>query len=377
MNYNWITIISIFLLVAPLVTAFWRGLPEELHKSKYTIRSFCSSIVWILSYVVAYWALRAVVKHNGWQFPQLQWIQQQLNSSMLAWAIAVPVAAIVISWFLGIFVEPVIELLLKGLQPVQGWAARLSKGTSRFLAVCLQTPRAVLHTLIFLIVVHIALPYVQSPSLQSMANSSPLYQMADSKIIEPVLSSSFTKRLPVLGQQAGNWYNTITQEAVKTGPADGKAFLTWQTRFASNAEIDDTAKSVVQGATSDREKALKLYQWIGSHITYDDTKAMLIESGRYQTLTFGAVPTFQTRKGVCSDYSSLMVAMGRAIGLEVQQEVGMGVLPDGSSGPHAWNVVYLKDENKRIPCDPTWEQAGNFFDNRDFYETHHPDKLSI
>jgi transglutaminase-like putative cysteine protease len=210
-----------------------------------------------------------------------------------------------------------------------------------------------------------------------MANSSPLYQMADSKIIEPVLSSSFTKRLPVLGQQAGNWYNTITQEAVKTGPADGKAFLTWQTRFASNAEIDDTAKSVVQGATSDREKALKLYQWIGSHITYDDTKAMLIESGRYQTLTFGAVPTFQTRKGVCSDYSSLMVAMGRAIGLEVQQEVGMGVLPDGSSGPHAWNVVYLKDENKRIPCDPTWEQAGNFFDNGDFYETHHPDKLSI
>lgn len=377
MNYNWITVISVFLLVAPLILAFSRGLPEELQKFKYTIRSFCSSIIWILSYVAAYWALRALVKHDGWQFPQLQWVQQQLNSSMFAWAIAVPVAAILISWLLGIFIEPVIELLLKALLPVQGWASRLSSGSSRLLAVCLQTPRAALLTLIFMIAVHIALPYIQSPSLQTMARSSSIYQVADSKVIEPILASSITKRLPVLGQQAGNWYSTITQEAVKNGPADSKAFLSWQTRFASNAQIDEKAKEIVQGAKSDREKALRLYKWIGSHITYDDNKAMLIEANRYQTLTFGAIPTFQSGKGVCSDYSSLMVAMGRAVGLQVQQEVGMGVLPDGSGGPHAWNVVYLKDENKRIPCDPTWEQAGNFFDNRDFYETHHPDKIAV
>ncbi|MGZ4164295.1 MAG: transglutaminase domain-containing protein, partial [Tumebacillaceae bacterium] len=81
------------------------------------------------------------------------------------------------------------------------------------------------------------------------------------------------------------------------------------------------------------------------------------------------IPTFETRTGVCSDYSSLIVAMGRAVGLKVKQEFGQAVLPTGG-GPHAWNVVYIPDQKKWIPCDPTWEQSGNFFDNPDFYVTH-------
>jgi transglutaminase-like putative cysteine protease len=234
-------------------------------------------------------------------------------------------------------------------------------------------PKALLHTLIFMTAVHLALPYLNSPNLFEMAKSSSLYQWADRKVINPLLTSSFTKDLPVLGQQAGDWFHKISQEAAKIGPSDSKGIWTWQTRFDSNAEIDAKARSIVKGAKSDREKAYRLYKWIGEHIKYDYRKARAIESGQFQKFTFGAIPTFQTRKGICSDYSSLMVAMGRAVGLEVKQEFGEAVLPDGSGGPHAWNVVYLKDENKWIPCDPTWEHAGKFFDNPDFYVTHHPE----
>jgi hypothetical protein len=377
LNFNWITVIAGFLLVSPLITGFWRGFPNELEKMKYTVHSFFSSVQWILSYAIALWSLRAIVIQNTWDIPQIQWIQQQLKASIFAWVLALPISALLISWFLGLFVEPVVGLLAGGLYHLQGWADRLSKGASRMLAVSLKIPKALLQTLIFLTAVHLALPYLNSPDLFGMAKSSSLYQWADRKVINPLLTSSFTKRLPVLGQQAGNWFHRISQEAVKIGPSDSKGFWTWQTRFDSNAEIDATARSIVQGAKSDREKAYRLYKWIGEHIQYDDSKARAIESGQFQTFTYGAIPTFQTRKGICSDYSSLMVAMGRAVGLEVKQEFGEAVLPDGSGGPHSWNVVYLKDENKWIPCDPTWEHAGKFFDNPDFYVTHHPEKQAL
>ncbi len=32
---------------------------------------------------------------------------------------------------------------------------------------------------------------------------------------------------------------------------------------------------------------------------------------------------------------------------------------------------------EHIPCDPTWEHAGHFFDNRDFYDTHSPDNQMV
>lgn len=377
MNLNRISLIAGFLLVRPLISGFWRGFPNELEKMKYTVHSFCTSVQWILSYGIALWGLRTIVIQNTWQMPQIQWVQQQLKASLFSWVVALPISALLISWLLGLFVEPVVELLTGGFHRLQRRAERLSKGSSKMIAVFLNIPKAVLHTLIFLTAVHLALPYLNSPDLSGMAKSSSLYQWADSKVINPLLTSSLTKRLPVLGQQAGNWYHRISQEAVKVGPADSKAFWTWQTRFDSNAEIDATARSIVRGAKSDREKAYRLYKWIGDHIQYDNSKAMAIQSGRFQTLTFGAIPTFQTRKGICSDYSSLMVAMGRAVGLEVKQEFGEAVLPDGSRGPHSWNVVYLRDENRQIPCDPTWEHAGNFFDNPDFYVTHHPENQAF
>ncbi|MDI3328650.1 MAG: transglutaminase domain-containing protein [Alicyclobacillaceae bacterium] len=373
MDQNWITLIAGFLLLSPVLVGFWRGLPSELEWMKYSVRSALGSVQWIAATLAALWILRTIAAENPWNLSQLEWLRRQLNTNLISWAAALPVTAFLISWFLDLFVQPLAGFGVNVLHRLQGWAARLPKGMSRLLGALLQIPRGMLHLLIFVAAVHLVLPYIHAPSVALMAQQSPLYRWADNRVVGPLLSSPLVKRLPVLGEQAGRWFDELSREAAKSSPPAARGFLTWQTRFHSNPEIDALARTLVEGSRTDREKAYRLYKWIGDHIAYDEEKAALIEAGRVQTLSFGAVPTFESRKGVCSDYSSLMVAMGRAVGLRVKQEFGLAVLPDGTGGPHAWNVVYLADEQKWIPCDPTWEQAGNYFDNPDFYATHKPE----
>ncbi len=373
LDHNWITLIAAFLLLSPIVIGLWRGLPGELELMKYSIRSALGSVQWILASLAALWLLRTVVAQNAWGIPQLQWVSRQLHGSLIAWAVAVPVTAFLFSWILDLLAQPVIGLAVGVLHRLQGLASRLPRTLNHALGGLLQVPRGALHMLVFVAAIHLILPYIHAPTVEAMAKESSLYRWADTRVVSPLLSSPIAQKVPVLGDQANRWLTELTQEAANNAPPEARGFLTWQTRFQSNSQIDATAGQVVQGARTDREKAYRLYRWIGEHVQYDNQKAAAIEQGQIQSLSFGAIPTFNTGKGVCTDYSALMVAMGRAVGLKVKQEFGTAVLPDGSGGPHAWNVVYLADEKKWIPCDPTWEQAGNYFDNPDFYATHRPD----
>jgi hypothetical protein len=379
-TYNWISIIVVLLLLGPLLLGWMRGLSGEFESLKYRIHAAFHTLRWIASFALAFWGLRQLMQwqlQQSWQVPQLQWMMQQLHSSLWAWAVAVLFATCLAYWVLEIFFYPVEALLLALIQQMQRWAGLLPGGIGRLLAAFLQAPKGLLRALVFAVVLHFALPVVHVPALTEMARESALYQWAESQVITPLFTGVWSKQLPLLQEQAGHWMDQLSREAAQNGPDAARGFFTWQTRFDSNAQINATAREVVQGAKTDREKAYRLYRWIGSHVQYDDHKAEMIASGNFQTLSFGAIPTFESRRGVCTDYSSLMVAMGRAVGLQVKQEFGTALLPDGSSGPHAWNLVYLADEGKWIPCDPTWEQAGNFFDNPDFYETHKPDGKEI
>jgi hypothetical protein len=340
LQLNWITIIAILLLIRPLLLGLIRGLPNELDKLTYSIHSLCSSILWLLSYVLTFWLLCSFVKLNSLpDMLQLQGIQQQLKASIFTWAVAVPVCALLLYGLFKLLTWPIVHLLTGSVHHLSRWTEHLSSGWSKTLSVVLNVPKAILQTLIFLLAVHIGLPYFPSSDFSKMAENSFVYQFTDQRVITPVLTSAWNKQVPVLGKQTKDWFHQISQEASKYGPKDSKSFWTWQTRFDSNAQIDETAKQIVKDAKNDRQKAYRLYKWIGEHITYDDNKALAIQSGNYRSLTYGAIPTFQTRTGICSDYSALMVAMGRAVGLEVKQELGQALLPNGSGGAHAWNVV--------------------------------------
>lgn len=171
-------------------------------------------------------------------------------------------------------------------------------------------------------------------------------------INKPVISYNDFKEYIPANSNVIVYYNGVTLE-------DG---------IRSSNEIDQKAIEVVGNSKSDREKAKKLYSWIGSNIKYDFSKAEKA-LGPEGVSNSGAIEAWNTRSGICFDYACLYVAMAKSVGLRTRIVTGDAF--DGENyGPHAWNQVYLKDEGIWINVDPTFYLAGDYFDNGDFYEDH-------
>ncbi len=171
-------------------------------------------------------------------------------------------------------------------------------------------------------------------------------------INKPVLSyDDFKEYIPV-NSNVIVYYNGVTLE-------DG---------IKSSKEIDEKALEIIGNAKNDREKAKRLYSWIGSNIKYDFAKAEKA-LGPEGVTNSGAIEAWNTRSGICFDYACLYVAMAKSV--DLGSRIVTGDAFDGQNyGPHAWNQVYLKDEGIWINVDPTFYLAGDYFDNKDFNEDH-------
>lgn len=144
--------------------------------------------------------------------------------------------------------------------------------------------------------------------------------------------------------------------------------VTLEDGIKSNIEINKKASDIVKTAKSDRERAKRIYSWVGSNINYDFDKAERA-LGKEGINNSGAIEAWNTRQGICFDYACLYVAMGKAVGLKTRIITGEAF--DGTSyGPHAWNQAYLEDEGIWINLDPTFYLSGDYFDNKDFNNDH-------
>lgn len=171
-------------------------------------------------------------------------------------------------------------------------------------------------------------------------------------INKPILPYSDFKEFLPTNSNVIIYYNGVTLE-------DG---------IKSLPEIDAKAEEIVSNAKTDREKAQRLYAWIGSNIKYDFNKAEKA-LGPEGVKNSGSIEAWNSRKGICFDYACLYVSMARAVGLG--SRIITGEAYDGQNyGPHAWNQVYLEDEGKWINVDPTFYLAGDYFDNSDFDKDH-------
>ena len=171
-------------------------------------------------------------------------------------------------------------------------------------------------------------------------------------INKPILPYSDFKEYLPSNSNVIIYYNGVTlEEGIKSLP-----------------EIDNKAREIVRNAKSDREKAQRLYAWIGSNIKYDFDKAEKALSAEGVSNS-GSIEAWNSRSGICFDYACLYVSMARAVGLG--SRIITGEAYDGQNyGPHAWNQVYLEDEGQWINIDPTFYLSGDYFDNADFNNDH-------
>ena len=132
----------------------------------------------------------------------------------------------------------------------------------------------------------------------------------------------------------------------------------------------DKAAELTKSAVGDLEKASAIYSWVKDHVQYDYKKYNEHQNNNYDN-EYGALLALESGKGVCFDYAALVAALGRAAGIQTKLVTGTGLL-QGSSGYHAWNEMYIAEQQQWIKLDATFASVSgeDFFNTQNFDESH-------
>lgn len=139
---------------------------------------------------------------------------------------------------------------------------------------------------------------------------------------------------------------------------------------SNNEKIIALANEITKDCETDIEKAKSIYDWVTANIVYDYKKYIRQINNNYDNV-YGALNTLETNTGVCYDYAALVAALGRATGLQVKMIKG-NFNSTYRSELHAWNEIYISEEDKWINVDSTFGASmwSNYFDNKDFFKDH-------
>ena len=130
-----------------------------------------------------------------------------------------------------------------------------------------------------------------------------------------------------------NEKNTITNLA---------AYLKSSTNCqVGNSNIKAVVDSLIDGLTSDMEKATAIFNYVRDTISYSF----------YYDTKYGAAGTLSSKAGNCVDHSHLLVAMFRTAGLAARYVHGVCTFSSGSVYGHVWAQVLV--DGKWIVADAT------------------------
>jgi hypothetical protein len=223
--------------------------------------------------------------------------------------------------------------------------------TSGVIGMVIGSALGATRALIFVAILFVYVTLQPQSSFSQYAQGSSLYQQGANQILAPFSEEFITSQVPVFTRAVEQEFQNILQRKYEVIDQH------------IPADIAGAAMELTKGKNSDEEKARALYDWIGSRIVYDHEKVRRYEE---EDIWLEQTPedTFNSHKGVCIDYARLYAVMARSVDLEVKVITGLGYDGRGGYGPHAWNEVYVSDNNKWIPLDSTW------FNPDKFEETH-------
>lgn len=110
------------------------------------------------------------------------------------------------------------------------------------------------------------------------------------------------------------------------------------------------AASLTKNLKTDNEKASAIYSYIVKNYKYDYNKVSRV--------TVDYTPDIQNvykgSKGICYDFAVLYAAMLRSVGIPAKLVTGY---KSDIKTYHAWNQVYIKETNKWITIDTTYDST--------------------
>lgn len=129
--------------------------------------------------------------------------------------------------------------------------------------------------------------------------------------------------------------------------------ITFYTDASQETIVDAQATAVLQSLNldekNDYEKAMAIYTYVTSHVTYDDAN-LNVDSYK---LKYTAYAALVNGTAVCQGYSNLMYRLNLMAGIDTRI---IGCFLDNFK--HSWNILQMSDQ-KYYLVDSTWDAGSN------------------
>ncbi|OAB46279.1 transglutaminase domain-containing protein [Paenibacillus glacialis] len=367
-DFNIVTIILLFILVTSLFQGWRRGASNSagrlftlLSGVILTLLGLAISVpftLWLSSQVQQWLADYATKLPNrdlsGWAQAYYTFMTSMADFPLMRFAVLFIVIYSLIRLCFSVLISLIFGRRMSLFSRNKGRSSNL---LSRLAGLAIGGIMGTARCILVVAVLFIFVTLYPNQTFSHYVEDSPIYQDGAQMIIEPLSGNLVKEKLPVFTKAVEKELGGILQRKYdiidRSIPAD----------------IEQAAESIAGQANSEEEKARLLYEWVGSRVTYDNRK---VDDYEQKGIWHEQTPqnTFDTKLGVCIDYARLYAVMARSQGLKVKVVTGLGYNGRGGYGPHAWNEVFLSNENKWIPLDPTWAKSGNWFNPPRFAETH-------
>lgn len=388
MRIDPITFILFLVMFLPILKGFLVSYRSKDQKS--TINSLLSSISLILSIFIGIGVFKEIfLNRNSFFYDIIQkFFKENLakfidKNPVILYLAIFPMLILIIYIILKWFAIGVCSIVLYPIfDVIESFAKKRSSVFRRTLGAIFQIPRAI----IYLIVVCFILNgfsafnvFSSKMDINPYLQKSKFYKELSIKVVLPISKSQIAKKLPNIVS------NSFKIEIAKNKSSDYKNNnsrkviiyyngITLDEAIKSNGDIDDFSRKIAANKKESYKKSYEIYRWISKNISYDYDKAKRILNNDFSKKS-GAINTFNTKKGICFDYSSLFVAMCRANNIKVRMVTGMGF--DGRTWvSHSWNQFYDEDKNTWVNVDTTFGVAGDYFNSRRFLLDHKEDKIA-
>ncbi|MCT8978137.1 transglutaminase-like domain-containing protein [Clostridium sp. CX1] len=304
----------------------------------------------------------------------LQYIE---SNSFIVYALIIPLMVLICYKIIKLVFELINYLTFYPiLDSIERYLSSKNSLFKRITGLFFGVPKAICYILIVTFVLNVVSMFSTNGRLNKYLENSKIYSRICKEVVIPVTNSNIARQLPDI---INNSFKIVVRENDSKETSPGKAIskgrtivyyngVTLDQGVKSNSQVDKLARSVVQEDGDTKIKARALYNWVGSNISYDHDKANKVLNNDFDVES-GAISAFNSRKGICFDYSCLYVAMCRANGIKVRLITGEGF--NGVSWvSHAWNQVYIPEEDKWINVDTTFYKGGNYFNSKRFELDH-------
>jgi hypothetical protein len=370
-HINVVTVIMIGLFLAPVAVGIISPF-QDLQLQRF-ISSLLNNIINLVSIILSIYLTSLIRSDNENKFlieiykiiPPFQNLVTSRNiwiNIIFVLLLTVPLAGLLHLLIMPVntyCIAPMINKVEDSFRKKSGLVRRIVLG------LC-QLPRSIIYVIAFSLLMNFCTNYNSGLVINEKINQSVTYQFVNKNVLNPLLSSSIVKKIPVLLNDSFKDASTSLQNTHLIQYFNG---MTLDNAVKSDSEIDSAAKEIVGKETNSKEKAYLIYRWVCKNISYDNNKAAIVATDPSR-VSSGAIVAFNTRAGICFDYACLYVAMCRAVNVKVRFITGMGY-SGVEWGDHAWNQVYYPAENRWISVDTTFGNSGkNYFDLADFSKDH-------